>query len=85
MQAGDAARVLALRWLLPLLAAAAAAALSPAHAWHAAVMALCALSPLPAAVSPQIQAQEFSGMLSICHACTLTLLALHPLRVSRSL
>ena len=63
MQAGDAARVLALRWLTPLLAAAAAAVLSPAHAWHAAVMALCALSPLPAAVSLGSQADKFSGML----------------------
>ena len=56
-------RVLALRWLPPLLAAAAVAVLSPAHAWHAAVMALCALSPLPAAVSLWLQAEEFSGML----------------------
>ena len=52
MQAGDTARVLALRGIPIVLAASAGAAISPAHAWHAAVAALCALSPLPTAVSP---------------------------------
>ncbi|CAK0786437.1 hypothetical protein CVIRNUC_009650 [Coccomyxa viridis] len=64
VQAGDAARVLALRWLLPLLAAAAAAALSPAHAWHAAVMALCALSPLPAAAKQHAKQARLNDTLA---------------------
>lgn len=52
VQPGDTAEVLALRALPLLLAAAAAAASFPAYAWQAAVVGLCALSPLPDAVSP---------------------------------
>ena len=51
MQPGDTAGVLALRAMPLLLAAAAAAASFPAYAWQAAVVGLCALSPLPDAVS----------------------------------
>ena len=52
VQPGDTAGVLALRALPLLLAAAAAAATFPAYAWQAAVVGLCALSPLPDAVRP---------------------------------
>lgn len=51
VQPGDTARVLALRAVPLLLAAAAAAVSFPAYAWQAAVVGLCALSPLPDAVS----------------------------------
>ena len=51
MQAGDAASVLALQCLPSLLAAAAVAFGFPAFAWPAAAVAMCSVSPLPAAVS----------------------------------
>ena len=51
LQVKDTAAVLLMRYVSPLLLAAAAALVSPSHSLLAAVAAICALSPAPFAVS----------------------------------
>ena len=65
VQPGDTAGVLALRAMPLLLAAAAAAVSFPAYAWQAAVVGLCAVSPLPDAVS--LPLLSVSSLLRIDH------------------
>jgi hypothetical protein len=52
VQAADTARVLLLRYALPMLMSAATAAAAPAYAMHAATAAICALAPAPPARQP---------------------------------